>query len=266
MTPPSAKRQGGSRGGGRSDSSWQGWQRDQRDDLTLSEVRHILFERRFLVIGCTLFFFVTALTYGLLRQPAYTAEATLWLRSAEGTGAAESFDEVLSGLQESEATRGVSEEAAERAGWEASSFNERLERELVSDEEVEVRFSDSRPEEATRAVNAYVDVFVEHVEELEGRLAGGTVAVDAGVGRYAETPERRSGPNVFLTAVGAGACGLLVGGIGALFLEGRARRWSGSRDAELTLRAPVLGVIPDCSDGLLAGTNSRDEDAERARG
>ncbi len=27
-------------------------------------------------------------------------------------------------------------------------------------------------------------------------------------------------------------------------LESRARRWRGSKDAELTLRAPVLGVIP----------------------
>jgi uncharacterized protein involved in exopolysaccharide biosynthesis len=266
LTPPSAKRQGGLRGGGRPDRSWQGWQREQRDDLAFSEVRHILFERRSLVVGCTLFFFVTALLYGLLRQPVYTAEATLSVLSEEGGGAAESFDEVLSGLQESEAARGVSEEAAERAGWEASDFNERLEWEQVSDEEVEVRFSDSRPEEATRAANAYVDVFVEHVEELEGRLAGGTVAVEAGVGRYAETPERRSGPNVFLAAIGSGVCGLLVGGIGALFLEGRARRWSGSRDAELTLRAPVLGVIPDCSDELSESTISRDGDAERARG
>ena len=266
MTPPSAKRQGGSRGAERSDRSWQGWQREQRDDLTLSEARHILFERRWLVVGCTLFFFVTALLYGLLREPAYTAEATLSVRSEEGAGAAESFDEVLSGLQESEATRGVSEEAAERAGWEASAFNERLEWERVSDEEVEVRFTDSMPEEATRASNAYVDVFVEHVEELEGRLAGGTVAVEAGVGRYAEPPERRSGPNALLGAIVAGALGLLVGGIGALFLEGRARRWSGSRDAELTLRAPVLGVIPDCSDGLSEGLFSRDADAERAQG
>jgi hypothetical protein len=53
--------------------------------------------------------------------------------------------------------------------------------------------------------------------------------------------------------VAAGGGGLLVGGIGALFLEGRARRWSGSRDAELTLRAPVLGVIPDFSNDSLSG-------------
>jgi hypothetical protein len=38
-----------------------------------------------------------------------------------------------------------------------------------------------------------------------------------------------------------------VGGGGALLLESRARSWRGARDAELTLRAPVLGVIPDYS-------------------
>ena len=32
-----------------------------------------------------------------------------------------------------------------------------------------------------------------------------------------------------------------------MLLEGRARSWRDARDAELTLRAPVLGVIPDYS-------------------
>ena len=70
--------------------------------------------------------------------------------------------------------------------------------------------------------------------------------------KAAELPESRSDQRVFLAALAAGCGGLLVGGIGALFLEGRARRWSGSRDAELTLRAPVLGVIPDISNGSLS--------------
>jgi capsular polysaccharide biosynthesis protein len=45
----------------------------------------------------------------------------------------------------------------------------------------------------------------------------------------------------------AAGVGLLIGGAGALLLEGRARSWRDARDAELTLRAPVLGVIPDYS-------------------
>ena len=51
--------------------------------------------------------------------------------------------------------------------------------------------------------------------------------------------------DMFLLTLAAGTWGLLLGGVGALVLESRARRWRGcSKDAELTLRAPVLGVIP----------------------
>jgi capsular polysaccharide biosynthesis protein len=245
--PPSTRQQ---------DPSWQGWQREQRDDLTLSEARHVLWERRALVGVCTLFFLAVALIYGLSREPVYTAETTLSVRSEEGIGPAGSFDEVLSGLRDSAAMDGLREEAAERAGWEASQsdFDERLEvSERVNNGEVKVRFSGTTPEEAAQGANAYAEAFVERVDELERRLAGGTVAVDAGVERAAEPPEHRSDyPKVFLAAVAAGGGGLIVGGMGALFLEGRARRWSGSKDAELTLRAPVLGVIPDFSDEHLS--------------
>ncbi len=36
-----------------------------------------------------------------------------------------------------------------------------------------------------------------------------------------------------------------MGGSVTLALESRTRKWRGAKDAELTLRAPVLGVIPD---------------------
>lgn len=231
----------------------QGWQREQRNDLTLSEARHILWERRALVAACTLFFLAIALLYGLSRDPVYMAEATLSVRSEEGIAAAGSFDEVLSGLRDAEAMQGIREEAAEKAGWEAgqSDFNQRLEvPERVNNGKLKVGFSAPTPEEAARGANAYAEVFVERVGELEGRLAGGTLAVDADIEKAAEPPERRSDSSVFLIVIVAGAIGLLVGGIGALFLEGRAHRWSGSKDAELTLRAPVLGVIPDFSNGF----------------
>ncbi len=239
---------------GRQSRSWRGWQREQRDDLTLSEARHVLWKRRAVVAGCTILFLAIALLYVLSHDPVYTAEATLSVRSQEEIGPTGNFDEILSGLQDPAATsRGrFTEEAAERAEWEdgQDDFNERLEWEPVNDEEVRVRFSASTPEEAARAANAYAEVFVERVRELEGRPVGGSVAVDAGIERFAEPPERRSDREVFLTAVAAGVGGLLVGGIAALFLESRARRWSGSIDAERTLRAPVLAVIPDYSDGF----------------
>lgn len=240
---------------GKQSRSWRGWQREPRDDLTLSEARHVLWKRRAVVAGCTILFLAIALLYVLSQDPVYTAEATLSVRSQEEIGPTTgNFDEILSGLQDPAATsRGrFTEEAAERADWEdgQDDFNERLEWEPVNEEEVRVRFSASTPEEAARAANAYAEVFVERVRELEGRPVGGSIAVDAGIERVAEPPERRSDREVFLAAIAAGVGGLLVGGIAALFLESRARRWSGSIDAERTLRAPVLAVIPDYSDGF----------------
>ena len=245
--PPSAKRHGGLRD--RRQRRWQGWQRGQRDDLTLSEAGHVLWERRVVVVGCMLLFLAVALLYTFSRESVYTAEATLSVRLDEGTGVAGNFQEILSGLRNSGAMHGLLEEAADKAGWKAGQldFDERLDWEPVNNEKVKVRFSAPTPEEAARGANAYAEVFVQRIQELRGRLAGGTVGVDAEVEEPAEPPEGRSGSKMFVVAIAA-AAGLLLGGTGALFLESRARRWRGSRDAELTLRAPVLGVIPDYSD------------------
>jgi capsular polysaccharide biosynthesis protein len=244
LTLRSARHYGG--GQAQQQGRWQGWQRGQRDDLTLSEAGHILWERRMLVTSCALLFLAVALLYGLYREPAYTAEATLSMRLDEGIGAVGNFEEDPSRLRDSAAMSGLTEEAARRAGWEAGGrdFNERLEWELVNNQEAKVRFTAPTPEEAARAANAYAETFVQRVRRLEGRPAGGAVAMGVEVKEAAEPPEQPSGPNMFLVALATGTGGLLVGGIGALFLESRARRWSGSKDAELTLRAPVLGVIP----------------------
>jgi uncharacterized protein involved in exopolysaccharide biosynthesis len=255
LTTPSAKKRGTPQRG-----PWQGWQRGQRDDLTLSEARHILWERRIVVAGCTLFFIGLALLYGFTREPVYTAGATLSLNSEGGLGGAGSLDEILSGLQNSTDKPGLIEEAAENAGWknDPNGFRDRLKVEAVNSEEVEVRFSDSTPEGAARAANAYAGAFVQRLKGLDSRLAGGSVAAEASIKKAAEPPDKRSGPGVLLVAAGAGVVGLLVGGVVALFLEGRARRWSGASDAELTLRAPVLGVIPDYSSELSEVSSSLD--------
>jgi capsular polysaccharide biosynthesis protein len=68
---------------------------------------------------------------------------------------------------------------------------------------------------------------------------------EAGVERRAVSGGYSPRPLIY-AAVAAGA-GLLLGGAVALILEGRASGWRGVRDAELTLRAPVLGAIPDYS-------------------
>ncbi len=238
--------------------AWQDWQREQRDDLTLSEARHILWERRSLVAGCMLLFVAVALLYAPFREPVYTAEAIVSVRSEEGEigGIAESLDEVLYELGNPEATEGFLDEAVSRAGWkqEPGEFRERLREERLNNGRIEVSFSGRTPGEASQGANAYAQVFIERVRAFEGRLAGGTISAEARVEKAATPPEKRSDPGILLMAVITGAGGLFVGGIGALFFEGRARRWSGFKDAELTLRAPVLGVIPEYSYDLSDGS------------
>src|SRR3989337_1637335 len=90
----------------RQSRSWRGWQREQRNDLTLSQARHVLWKRRAVVAGCTILFLAIALLYILSQDPVYTAEATLSVRSQEEIGGPTTgnFDEILSGLQDPAAT------------------------------------------------------------------------------------------------------------------------------------------------------------------
>ena len=231
--------------------SRRGWQRERRDDLPLSEILHILWGRRLLVVGIVLSLVLLALLFGLSREPVYTAEAVVSIEPRErlvNDQEKEAFVEEVRGTVV--ATDGFIQEVMRRAGWETapSEFKDRLDFETMTQGDetgMLVRFSGSDPEQAARAANAYAGLFVERVERLnENRLAGGTLAADAVVERRAVPP---TSLRLLLYAAAAVAAGVLAGGAGALLLEGRARSWRGARDAELTLRAPVLGVIPDYS-------------------
>jgi uncharacterized protein involved in exopolysaccharide biosynthesis len=231
--------------------SRRGWQRERRDDLPLSEILHILWGRRLLVAGMVLSLVLVALLFGLSREPVYTAEAVVSIEPRErlvSDQEKEAFVEEVRGTVV--ATDGFIQEVMRRAGWEMASreFKDRLDFETMTQGDetgMQVRFSASDPEQAARAANAYAELFVERVERLnEDRLTGGTLAASADVERRAVPP---SSLRLLLYAAAAVAAGVLAGGAGALLLEGRARSWRGARDAELTLRAPVLGVIPDYS-------------------
>jgi uncharacterized protein involved in exopolysaccharide biosynthesis len=231
--------------------SRRGWQRERRDDLLLSEILHVLWGRRLLVVGIVLSLVLLALLFGLSREPVYTAEAVVSIEPKErliNDQEKEAFVEEVRGTVV--ATDGFIQEVMRRAGWETASreFKDRLDFETMTQGDetgMLVRFTASDPEQAARAANAYAELFVERVEQLnEDRLAGGTLAADAVVERRAVLP---SSLRLLLYAAAAVAAGVLAGGAGALLLEGRARSWRGARDAELTLRAPVLGVIPDYS-------------------
>ena len=116
-----------------------------------------------------------------------------------------------------------------------------------------MRFSSKDPAEARRIANEYAKVLAERAEELNRRgPVGGTLAAEAEVARTAASPQSGAVSPLFYVGA-AGFVGLLLGGGIALVLESGTRTWRGARDAELTLRAPVLGVIPDYASGEEVG-------------
>jgi uncharacterized protein involved in exopolysaccharide biosynthesis len=230
--------------------SRRGWQRERRDDLPLSEVLYVLWGRRLLVAGSMLVLVIVALLFGLSREPVYTAEAVVEIEPRQSLSSDGEREAFLQGVVGAVATEDLLREVMRRAGWGAglAEFRERLDVTRDGETGLRVRFSGSEPEQASRAANAYAELFVERVERLnDERLAGGALAADASMERRAVPMSEGLGLRLLLYAVAAIGMGVLAGGAGALLLEGRTRIWRDARDAELTLRAPVLGVIPDYS-------------------
>ncbi len=104
----------------------QGWQREQRDDLSLSEVLYVLWERRSLVAGAVVVLMVAAALFSTFREPVYTAEATVIVEPREKlSGSEESFmEEIVSVVATDALLRNVRREA----GWDKSpeEFEDRL--------------------------------------------------------------------------------------------------------------------------------------------
>lgn len=197
---------------------------------------------------------LAALVFSFLQERVYVAEAVIEVSPQEdaGTDTGTYVEEVLSVVSTDELVR----EVMDRAGWEEGEkqlFEERLDPKAFVGQDgesggVQVRFSAGDPQEAARTANAYATVFVERVEHLnDERLAGGTLAATASLEQRATPPDRPSRPRPLLYMALAAGVGLFAGGALALLIENRTRSWRGVRDAELTLRAPVLGVIPDYS-------------------
>jgi capsular polysaccharide biosynthesis protein len=204
-----------------------------------------------LIVGVVLVLAGIALLFGLFREPVYTAEAKVSVRPL-----AKLDDEaMLAFLEEvrgAVVTQEMLSEVRRRAGWEAEpkAFSERLDPRTVADSDggpgLQIRFHGDDPGQAALAANAYAELFVERVEDLGDRPpAGGVQVAEALVEQKALPADYIPRPLIY-AAIAAGV-GLLIGGAAALILEGRASGWRGVRDAELTLRVPVLGTIPDYS-------------------
>jgi len=231
-------------------TSTSGWR--ERDDPSLSEILYVLQRRRLLVVGVVLVLVGIALLFGLFRDPVYTAEARVSIKSQEELDGEEARLAFLEEVRGAVVTREMLREVRRRAGWEAGAeaFSERLDpRTVVNTDggsELQIQFSDNEPRQAARAANAYAELFVEGVKNLGDRPLADGVPVAKAVVEQKALPGGYSLRPLIYAAVAAVA-GLLIGGAAALVLEGRASGWRGVRDAELTLRVPVLGAIPDYS-------------------
>jgi capsular polysaccharide biosynthesis protein len=203
--------------------------------------------RSLLILGVVLVLAGIALLFGLFSEPVYTAEATVRVSPQERLDGEEAKLAFLEEVRGAVVTQEMLREVRRRAGWEAApqAFSERLEpRTVVGADDrpgLQIRFRGDEPGQAALAANAYAELFVEGVENLGHGVpaAGAVVEQKALRGDYSPRP-------LIYAAIAAGA-GLLIGGAAALILEGRASGWRGVRDAELTLRVPVLGTIPDYS-------------------
>ena len=231
-----------------------GWQDGRRDATSLAEVLHVLRGRRLLVVGASLVLAGVTLLFGLFREPVYTAEAVVGFaphQVPEDENARQAFaQEVFSAIT---SPASFSEGVGAEAGWRGTSeeFRDRLDPGVTvsgyGGMKMRVAFSGREPEGAARVANAYAETFAVEAGRLgDGQLSGGTGIADAQVLRRA-VPSEGSGPPAVLYAVVAAGLGLLLGGGAALSLEGRAGGWRDVRDAEVTLKAPVLGAIPDYS-------------------
>jgi capsular polysaccharide biosynthesis protein len=223
-----------------------------RDDPSLSEILYVLQRRRLLIVGVVLILAGIALLFGLFREPVYTAEARVSVMPQEKLDGEEAKLAFLEEVRGAVVTQEMLGEVRRRAGWEASpkAFSERLDPRTVVDvgsgPGLEIRFHGDEPGQSALAANAYAELFAEGVDNLgNGPLADGVPVAEAVVEQKALPGDYSPRPLIY-AAIAAGV-GLLIGGAAALVLEGRASGWRGVRDAELTLRVPVLGTIPDYS-------------------
>lgn len=203
-----------------------------------------------MVAAFVLVLMVGGVVLGLFNERVYTGEAvvTIQLQEELAPDDVEAFTSDVGGAVGPE---GLVRDVMRKVQWKGSpeDFKARLDVQPFveggDEPALRVRFSGDTAREAAAAANAYADLFVQRVEQLNNqRLAGGSLAADASVKHRASPPDHTSSMGPLLYAAIAIGVGMLIGGAAALVLESRTHNWRDARDAEFTLRAPVLGIIP----------------------
>lgn len=217
-----------------------------------------------MVAGAVLALVLASLIFSLILEPVYRVEATVDVVPVQvGTSdplEPAAFVQQVQGAIINEDADDLLQEAARQAGWtgDLETLEDRFDLETVTRAEdgysLRIGFSGPEAEGAVRAANAYATLFARRIDELnDQRPVGGTLPARASVEGRASIPENPVRPRPLLYAAVAAGAGLLLGGVVALLLEDRARDWRGPRDAELTLRVPVLGAVPEYPSGEASG-------------
>ena len=233
-------------------TSRQGPRQPEKDYAAILDVLYVCREWRVLVGGVTAALVLVAVGVSLLQEPVYTAEAVVEISPQQTSGPIFDPQSFLNNVVGAVTGDDLTREVVREVGWKGSvaGFRQRLDvKPIVSQQgnsSLEIRFSGLNARQAAGAANVYASLFVDRVGKLgRNRLAGGTLNADARVEQKASPPERKSSPRILLRAVVALFSGLLLGTGVALVLESRTRGWRGVRDAEMTLKVPVLGVITE---------------------
>ena len=233
-------------------TSRQGQRRPEKDYSALSDILYVCRQWRVLVAGLTMALVLVVVVGSLLQEPVYNAEAVVEISPQQVSGPTFDPQSFLNNVVGAVTGDSLTREVVREAGWKSgvAEFRRRLDvKPTVSQQggtSLEIRFSGSSAGQAAGAANVYASRFVEKVGKLgRNRLAGGTLNADARVEQKAVPPDRRSSPRILLRAVAALFSGLVLGMGAALVLESRTSGWRDARDAEMTLKVPVLGTIPE---------------------
>lgn len=193
-----------------------------------------------------------ALMLDAFRGGGYTAEALVRVQDLGEAGVDGTSRERLSEIQAAAGPEEVARSAMGEIGWEGGigEFDRRLDVRAGDGGALSVGFYADNPQRAAEGANAYAGAFVDRVERSGDRLAGGALSAGAEVVREAQPPPASPWwPRPLAVGLAALLPGLTIGTALAMALGGGDRRWRDARDAELTLGAPVLGVIPEHGSG-----------------
>lgn len=217
--------------------------------LSLGELLGVVWKRFWIVVLVTVLLMVAAAGLSFLEEPEYQASIKI-LAGQEAAGgeqdsglggAVQGLQDVTLTMAEAVETRSVAVEVIRRLDLQTTEGDllARLSSEPVPNTQfIEVFYTDSNPEEASRVANAIGDVFSERVSDIPPN------AVTVTVWDRAATPQDAVNSTPLRDALLAMVLGVMVGVGLAFLLEYLDDSWHSPEEAERVSGLPTFAVIP----------------------